>query len=179
MISTIPMSEIRMSAYQIKKHRRQLILRILSVIVRIVLIALTVNFLSIVFFDDDAIKIKPYLITLLFIMLYGQCALLSMRGLDWLVLRKPTRRMLTGASLLICAPLYFVVLVFSLIPIEVPAVFFITIFPIIALNALPMESIIDEFRLMGYPKLLFWFIQLAMQLAIVGVVQSIMRLLFL
>ena len=42
-----------------------------------------------------------------------------------------------------------------------------------------MESIIDKFRLMGYPKPLFWCIQLGMQLAIVGAVQSIVQLLFL
>ena len=135
-------------------YRRRKIDRILTVICGIVLrllgIGVTVVCTYWVFFDADAMEIKGIAAAVLFVLLYAQCASFSMLGLRIFAKQQERRRLQLGAaSLLICAPLYFVVLVVSIIPLTERSAFFLTVFPTLILNALPMESIRDEYVLVS------------------------------
>lgn len=158
--------------YKARIRRNKIIGRAAWLILRAIMLIITLYCYFLLVFDEDAAKFKGIAAAVLFVLFYVQCAAFSMQGL---VLFKSNRSSkltgLTAITLMICAPLYFVVLVFSLIPITVWAVFFITVFPIIVLNALPMESIYDELSYRDYPKRLFWTVQLAVQLGIVAVGQ--------
>jgi len=152
-------------------HRRRTTGRICTmvfdVLIRMLAIGVTAVCAYLVFFDADAITLKGFAAAGLFVLLYAQCASFSMLGLRLFARRETrSRRRLALASVMICAPLYFVVLVISIIPLTERAAFFLTVFPTLILNALPMESVRDEFSLRGFPSPLFWSIQLGMQMAV-------------
>ncbi len=58
-------------------------------------------------------------------------------------------------SLTTLAPFYFLVLLFSLIPMFTYEVWFITIFPCILFISLPMSSVLDEYHTLTQKKLPF------------------------
>ncbi len=161
----------------VRFRRRRKVSRVCSFVIGLVLrllgIIVTAVCTDLVFFDADAIEVKGIAAAALFVLLYAQCASFSMLGLR-LFARRETRRRgrLAASAVLICAPLYFVVLVISIIPLTERAAFFLTVFPTLILNALPMESIRDEMALRGFPTPLFWLIQLGMQLLVFLIGQS-------
>ena len=152
-------------------YRRRKIKQCLSVLCGIILRLLGIDVTAVcvywVFFDAEAWKIRGIAAAALFVLLYAQCASFSMLGL-----RMFSKSTLSGTwrlgwtAILICAPLYFVVFVVSLIPLTQRAAFFLTVFPALILNALPMESICDEYALRGFPTPLFWGIQIGMQMLV-------------
>jgi len=153
----------------VRFYRRRKISRLMSlffgVFLRLFGMVVTAVCAYWVFFDVDAIKIKGIAAAALFVLLYAQCASFSMLGLR--IFSKSEMRAvwhLGWTAILICAPLYFVVLVVSLIPLTERAAFFLTVFPTLILNALPMESICDEYVLRGFPTPLFWGIQIGVQM---------------
>ena len=168
----MPSAELQVRRYKARKQRNKIVSGTLKLILRIIMIALTLICFYTVVFDEDAVKLKGIAASVLFLLFYAQCASLSMYGLSLLKLLSPKNTIrLTLLSIMICAPLYFVIFIVSLIPITSYAVFFITVFPIIVLNALPMESICEEFSFMYYPKRMFWIVQTFVQLLIVAVSQ--------
>ena len=150
-------------------YRRKRIGQVLSVFIamaaRILSAAVTLMCMYWVFADVEAIRIKGIAAAALAVLLYAQCASLSMVGLRLFAKSTMTqKRYLALSSILICAPLYFVVLVISIIPLTEHAAFFITVFPPVILNILPMESVRDEMSLRAFPSWLFWTMQIAMQM---------------
>lgn len=67
----------------------------------------------------------------------------------------PKRTM--GLSLLILCPIYLFWLLFSIIPIPVWEVWFITGFPIVVISSIPSYVVLDGWRMI--PKTLFWSVQ--------------------
>ncbi|MBQ8551865.1 MAG: hypothetical protein IJ428_03520 [Clostridia bacterium] len=168
----VPSHAEQVRRYKARIKRNKIIGIAAQLILRVIMLSVTLVCFYKLVFDDDAAKIKGIAAAFLFVLFYAQCAALPMLGLSLFKARRISRlTRLTAISLMICAPLYFVVLVFSLIPITVWAVFFITVFPIIVLNALPMGAIYDELSYADYPKRLFWTIQLTVQLGLVAVGQ--------
>ncbi len=158
-------------AQTIRYYRRRRISRIsvfvCGIVLRLLGIVLTAVCAYLVFFDAEAITLKGIAAAVLFVLLYAQCASFSMLGLRIFAKQQERRRLQLGAaSLLICAPLYFVVLVVSIIPLTERSAFFLTVFPTLILNALPMESIRDEYVLRGFPTPLFWGLQIAVQMTV-------------
>lgn len=158
-----------------RRHRK--VSRVCSFVVGIILRLLGITVTAIctyfVFFDSDAIEVKGIAAAVLFVLLYAQCASFSMLGLR-LFARRETRGRgkLAASAVLICAPLYLVVLVISIIPLTERAAFFLTVFPTLILNVLPMESIRDEMALRGFPSPLFWAVQTGMQLLVFVIGQA-------
>ena len=168
----------RMSPEQqtVRFYRRRKINRILNLFFGIVLRLLGIGVTAVcvywVFFDAEAWKIRGIAAAALFVLLYAQCASFSMLGLRMLSKRELHGTWRLGwTAILICAPLYFVVFIVSLIPLTQRAAFFLTVFPALILNALPMESICDEYALRGFPTPLFWGIQIGVQLFVFAVGQ--------
>ena len=157
-------------------YRRRRISRICTfvcgIVIRMLAIGVTAVCAYLVFFDAEAITLKGIAAAALFVLLYAQCASFSMLGLR-LFSRRETRGRgrLALSAVMICAPLYFVVLVISIIPLTERAAFFLTVFPAVILNVLPMESVRDEFSLRGFPSPLFWGMQILMQTGVFAVGQ--------
>ncbi len=164
-------------AQTIRYYRRRKISRICAfvcgIVIRMLAIGVTAVCAYLVFFDAEAITLKGIAAAVLFVLLYAQCASFSMLGLR-LFSRRETRGRgrLALSAVMICAPLYFVVLVISIIPLTERAAFFLTVFPAVILNVLPMESVRDEFSLRGFPSPLFWAIQTGMQLLVFVIGQA-------
>ena len=158
-------------------YRRKKVRRIVTVLCGITLRVLGIFLTAVctywVFFDDDALIIKGFAAAALFVLLYAQCASFSMLGLRMFARREVCgSARLSAAAVMICMPLYFVVLVISIIPLTERAAFFLTVFPTLILNALPMESVRDEMSLRGLPTPLFWAIQLTVQMLVFALGQS-------
>ena len=144
-----------------------------QIVCRILMIAVTGLCLYLVFWNEDAVEYRGIAAVMLFVLLYGQCASMSMLGLRLFVGRRVhSGSRLTLISVLLCAPLYFTVLLFSLIPLTVSAAFFLTVFPVFVLNTLPMDVIREALSLYGYPKMRFWCVQTAVQLAVAALGQT-------
>ena len=161
----------------VRFYRRRKAARLLSLLfsmtARIMAAVVTAVCMYWVFFDAEAIEVKGLAAAVLAVLLYAQCASLSMVGLRLFSKSTVTqKRFLALSAVLICAPLYFVVWVISIIPLTERAAFFLTVFPTVILNILPMESVRDEMTLRGFPSWLFWGIQLGMQTAVFAVGQS-------
>ena len=69
-------------------------------------------------------------------------------------------------------PTYFCVFLVSLVPLFTYSIWFITVFPAILLNCLPVSSILDEYYCLTHRKapLLIIFISLTLACCLVGVV---------
>lgn len=155
----------------VRYYRRRRISRIsvfvCGIVLRLLGIVLTAVCAYLVFFDAEAVTLKGIAAAVLFVLLYAQCASFSMLGLRLFARRETRERIqIAASSVMICAPLYFVVLVIAIIPLTERAAFFLTVFPTLLLNALPMESVRDECSLRGFPTALFWLIQISMQLLV-------------
>ena len=148
-----------------RRKRERLWSVLFSLFVRTAAVIVTAICIYLVFVEDDAMKVKEFAAAALAVLLYAQCASLSLVGLRLFSKSMVSqKRQLAQSSVLLCAPLYFVVLVISIIPLTERAAFFITVFPAAVLNILPMESIRDEMVLRDFPSWLFWMIQIAMQM---------------
>lgn len=77
-------------------------------------------------------------------------------------------------SLSTLSPTYFCVLLASSIPLYTYEVWFITVFPCILVNCLPMSSVLDEYFCLTRKKLpfLIWFIILTIAFILIGIVAS-------
>ena len=159
--------EVQTARYYRRRRISRICTFVCGIVIRMLAIGVTAVCAYLVFFDAEAITLKGIAAAALFVLLYAQCASFSMLGLR-LFSRRETRGRgrLALSAVMICAPLYFVVLVISIIPLTERAAFFLTVFPTLILNALPMESVRDEFSLRGFPSPLFWSIQLGMQMAV-------------
>ena len=158
-------------------YRRKKVRRVVTVVCEIILRMLGIFLTAIctywVFFDADALMIKGFAAAALFVLLYAQCASFSMLGLRMFAQREVCGCCrLSAAAVMICMPLYFVVLVVSIIPLTERAALFLTVFPTLILNALPMESVRDEMSLRGMPTPLFWAIQLTVQMLVFALGQT-------
>ena len=155
-----------------RRRMMQFLSVLLAVIARVAAAAVTAVCIYLVFLNADAIEIKGIAAAALAVLLYAQCASLSMVGLRMFSKSACGKKShLALSSVLICMPLYFVVLVISVIPMTEPAAFFITVFPAVILNILPMESVRDEMAMREFPSVLFWLIQGIMQLLFFSVGQ--------
>ena len=77
-------------------------------------------------------------------------------------------------SLTTLSPIWFCILIVSLVPLYTYEVWFITVFPAVLLNCLPASSVLDEYYLLTHKKIPFMIIFLLVTIicCILGIVAS-------
>lgn len=123
-------------------------------------------------------------ILLLILALYGSCMALSWKSTKELkkyeqksariALSQRDRTKTLRFSLTALCPMYFCIVLVSLIPLYSYEVWFVTVFPSIALNSLPAVSVFEEYRSLTDKRLpfLLWFAALAIASCSIGIIIS-------
>ena len=136
--------------------------RILS---NVILFILTIIFFLCIYISVFKFSIALICVLLLFFALYGLCMNLGWKSME--KLKKYEQKLIHFRStpkddikillfsLTTLSPMYFCVVLASLIPIFTYEVRFITVFPCVLLNCLPAASVLDEYYVLTHKKLPF------------------------
>lgn len=152
------------------------------IIGNILLFVVSMSLFCCVYIGLFKVSVTTILILLAFFALYACCMGLGWKSIEELKKyeKKQVRVGLVESDyskiLLFCLtslmPTYFCVFLVSLVPLFTYSIWFITVFPAILLNCLPVSSVLDEYYCLTHKKapFLLIFISLTLACCLVGVV---------